>query len=161
MKKRVLFVCLGNICRSPAAEAVFQKFVEDDNLVDRVTVDSAGISDWHKGEPAHKTMRKLASLRGYDVSSISRPFNPNTDYGRFDYIIGMDRENIYDLKSRARTPENLSKISAMAKYATRFSIEQVPDPYSGSDDVYEHVLDILEDACRGLLNVIKEESGWH
>lgn len=158
MKQRVLFVCLGNICRSPAAEAVFRKFVEDDNLADQFIIDSAGISGWHKGEPAHKTMRKLGAQRGYDVSSISRPFDPNADYDKFDYIIGMDRENIYDLKSRARTKENLAKITPMTKYAITFDIDEVPDPYACGEDAYNHVLDILEDACRGLLETIKKDA---
>jgi len=153
--KRILFVCLGNICRSPSAEAVMQAIINKEGLQDAIKVDSAGIISWHAGEPADGRMQNHARKRGYNLTSISRPFNAEKDFDAFDYIIGMDHENMRDLK--AFDPENKysSKLFLMTDFCKNSSAKFVPDPYYGGGEGFENVLDILEDACRGLLDKVK------
>ena len=152
MKKRLLFVCLGNICRSPSAEAVMNGFLKINYLDDEFECDSAGTGGWHVGERADSRMRVHAAKRDYDLTSIARQFNPNTDFDQFDLIIGMDEQNVSDLRDLARTDADLDKIKSMTDYCNRFThYNSVPDPYYGGADGFELVLDILEDACEGLL----------
>ncbi|MBN1926531.1 MAG: low molecular weight phosphotyrosine protein phosphatase [Prolixibacteraceae bacterium] len=158
MKKRVLFVCMGNICRSPSAEAVFRKLVDDSGLKHAIECDSAGTIGYHSGEPADSRMRKHASKRGYKLDSISRKFNPFTDFDTFDYIIGMDNDNISDLERMARGNHDLEKIYRMTDFSPDHIGRPVPDPYYGGDDGFELVLDLLEDTCEGLLNAIRKET---
>ena len=153
-KKKVLFVCLGNICRSPAAEGVFNQMVKRRNLENQFEIDSAGTGGWHIGEPADWRMQRHAGKRGYNLTSTSRKFNPLYDFEHFDYIIGMDNENIAALKSLSQNPDHLSKISKMTDYRQNWNYTSVPDPYYGGEDGFELVLDIIEDACEGLLNKI-------
>ena len=101
-KIKVLFVCLGNICRSPSAEAIFRGFVKKKNLGDQFEIDSAGTSGYHQGEPADARMRRHAIKRGYQLTSLSRKFDPVNDFDDFDIIIAMDRENLHDLRQMAR-----------------------------------------------------------
>ena len=157
MKKRVLFVCLGNICRSPSAEAVFNHLLEKQGLYDEVECDSAGTAAYHEGEPADGRMQSHAIRRGYRLTSISRPVDPHTDFDRFDYIVGMDDNNVWDLKKMARNLRDLKKIHKMTDFAKSKSYQSVPDPYYGGAAGFELVLDILEDACQGLLNKIVTE----
>jgi protein-tyrosine phosphatase len=154
--KRILFVCLGNICRSPGAEAVFKRLVEKKGLKDKFLIDSAGLGDWHVGQKADYRMRQFGQKRGYDLSSIARAFEPQ-DFDQFDMIIGMDAQNIRELKSRARDEKDRKKIYAMTDFCTNKSYHSVPDPYYGGDAGFELVLDILEDACEGLLAKIQSE----
>lgn len=156
MMKRILFVCLGNICRSPGAEAVFTHLVEKKGLKDEFLIDSAGTGAWHVGEKADYRMRQFGQKRGYNLTSIARAFEPE-DFDRFDMIIGMDGQNIRDLKSRARDEKDRRKIHAMTDFCTRKGYRAVPDPYFGGDAGFELVLDILEDACEGLLAKIQSE----
>lgn len=149
--KRVLFVCLGNICRSPSAEAVMKKMLADRKL--DLKIDSAGMIAFHAGDPADSRMKRHAVLRHYDLTSISRPFL-DSDFVDFDLIIGMDDANVSDLKARASSEADLSKISKMTDYCSRFDNDEVPDPYYGGSDGFELVLDLLEDACTGLLDQI-------
>lgn len=153
--KKILFVCLGNICRSACAEAVFKKQVEKAGLKD-VEVGSAGISSYHKGECADPRMRKAAAERGYDITSISRPVK-SEDFKEYDMIIGMDDENVEDLKSRAANKEAYQKIYRMVDFCRVFSEEKVPDPYYGGEEGFGTVIDIIEDACNGLIDAIKGE----
>lgn len=155
--KQVLFVCLGNICRSPSAEAVFTALIEKQDLTDQVSCDSAGTAAYHEGERADYRMRQFAWKRGYDLTSISRPVRPKQDFERFDYIVGMDRQNVRDLKAMARNENDLKKIFLMTDFCTEGKYQSVPDPYFGGDDGFELVLDILEDACAGLLKHIQND----
>ncbi|WP_421919337.1 low molecular weight protein-tyrosine-phosphatase [Marinifilum sp.] len=152
MKKKLLFVCLGNICRSPSAEAVMNGYLKVNLLDDEYECDSAGTGGWHVGERADTRMRTHATKRDYHLTSIARQFNPKTDFEEFDLIIGMDQQNVSDLKSMARNHKDLNKIKSMTDYCTRYThYDSVPDPYYGGADGFELVLDILEDACEGLL----------
>ena len=101
VKKKVLFVCLGNICRSPSAEAVFRSLVAKEGLSGDFEIDSAGTSGWHEGEPADQRMQKHAHKRGYNLTSLSRPVKPESDCETFDYIVAMDRENLEELRRRS------------------------------------------------------------
>jgi protein-tyrosine phosphatase len=157
MKKRVLFVCLGNICRSPSAEAVFRRLVQKSGVENEILCDSAGIIGEHSGEPADSRMMVHASKRGYRLDSISRKFETDTDFDNFDYIIGMDEENIWDLERMARGNDDLNKIHRMTDFSEKYAGQPVPDPYYGGDKGFELVLDLLEDACNGLLDHIKTE----
>lgn len=154
MKKRVLFVCLGNICRSPSAEAVFNSFIEEQGLEGELECDSAGTAAYHEGEPADGRMQSHAIERGYRLTSISRPVDPLHDFDTFDFIVGMDDNNVWDLKKMARNLTDLRKIHKMTDFAKSKSFQSVPDPYYGGAEGFELVLDILEDACQGLLNKI-------
>ena len=150
---KILFVCLGNICRSPSAEAVMKKLVKDAGLSDRITIDSAGILGYHAGEQADSRMRMHASKRGYKLDSISRPV-VSDDFYEFDLIIGMDDRNIDDLRDKAPDLEAVAKIHKMTDYAPDALYDYVPDPYYGGADGFELVLDLLEMACDGLLKSI-------
>ncbi len=155
--KQVLFVCLGNICRSPSAEAVFNASIGKNGLEKEVSCDSAGIAAYHEGEPADYRMRQFAQKRGYRLTSISRPVNPKLDFDRFEYIIGMDRQNVRDLKAMARNESDRKKIFLMTDFCVNSKYDSVPDPYYGGAAGFELVLDILEDACEGLLQRIQRE----
>ena len=147
---KILFVCLGNICRSAAAEAVMKKLVREQNLTLRFEIDSAGLINYHEGEPADPRMRAHAARRGYVVDSISRPVR-TTDFFDFDLIIGMDDRNIDELKHRAPDLVNEDKIHRMTDYSRNKLYDYVPDPYYSGAEGFELVLDLLEDACAGLL----------
>lgn len=153
--KKILFVCLGNICRSPSAEAVFRGLVQKEGLQDEIKVDSAGITDYHAGEPADERMQRHASKRGYNLTSISRPVDPDFDFDQFDMIIGMDDQNMRDLEKMADGGPVVNKIFKITDFCSNCSYEEVPDPYYGGDEGFELVLDLLEDACKGLLRFLQ------
>lgn len=152
-KIRILFVCLGNICRSPSAEGVMKKLVNEAGLENKIEIDSAGILSIHQGELPDFRMRKHASLRGYVLDSRSRPVK-TADFYDFDLIIGMDDRNVQDLKDKAPDLESVTKIHRMTEYFRSYTYVHVPDPYYGGVDGFELVLDLLEDACAGLLQSI-------
>lgn len=157
MKHKILFVCLGNICRSPSAEAVMKHIVKNNNLEKNFFIDSAGTAAYHDGERADSRMRRFGSKRGYNLTSISRPIDPDKDFENFDYIIGMDDDNYWDLKRMCPKEDCLSKISLMTDFKQKMSNTYVPDPYYGGDKGFDLVLDILEDSCKGLLKHINGE----
>lgn len=152
-KYKILFVCLGNICRSPSAEAVMKKLVKDAGMEARFEIDSAGIIGYHEGEPADQRMRAHAARRGYVLDSISRPVRI-ADFFDFDLIIGMDDKNISDLKRKAPDLESENKIHRMTQFSRNKLYDYVPDPYYSGADGFELVLDLLEDACSGLLETL-------
>ncbi|MGQ1911452.1 low molecular weight protein-tyrosine-phosphatase [Marinifilum sp. RC60d5] len=154
-KKKLLFVCLGNICRSPSAEAVMNDYIKKNNLNHKIECDSAGTAAYHTGEKADARMRVHAAKRSYNLTSIARKFDAELDFNEFDLIIGMDPQNIADLETMAKNEYELNKIKPMINYCSKFrNHNSVPDPYYGGSDGFELVLDILEDACEGLLKEI-------
>lgn len=155
-KTKILFVCLGNICRSPSAEAVMKALVEKAGLSSVFEIDSAGIIGVHEGENADSRMMAHAARRGYQLTSISRPVNKR-DFTCFDLIVGMDDQNIHDLKKLL--PHNIlsHKIVKMTDFASDSKHTVVPDPYYGGAEGFELVLDLLEDACSGLIRHLTEE----
>lgn len=154
-KYKILFVCLGNICRSPAAEEIMRKLVEDAGLEDSFVLDSAGLIDYHEGEPADGRMRAHAARRGYRLTHLSRPIKYD-DFFDFDVIVGMDDRNISKLRAMAPGLEEEQKVVRMTDYCRLKVVDHVPDPYYGGASGFENVLDILEDACAGLLDALRE-----
>lgn len=151
--KRILFVCLGNICRSSSAEEIMRTFIQRKGWEDLIEVDSAGILNYHQGELPDSRMRMHASRRGYNLTHRSRPVC-TADFWDFDLIIGMDDRNIQDLKDRAPSLEAEKKICRMTDFCRNKVVDYVPDPYYGGAQGFENVLDILEDACEGLLTFL-------
>ncbi len=150
---RILFVCLGNICRSPAAENIFRELAQKHGLP--TVIDSAGTSAWHQGELPDHRMRSSLKNRGYKVTGNSRPFDPKTDFDQFDFIIAMDDFNYLDLMHLARTDDDKEKISRMKDYFIHQSAEGIPDPYYGGPSGFDQVITLLEDASEGLIHHLK------
>lgn len=146
---KVLFVCLGNICRSPAAEGVMRAMAAGMP----VEIDSAGTAGYHIGELPDARMRSHAAKRGYPLTHRARQFDA-ADFERFDLILAMDASNMRNLKALDRKNAFGGKLRMMTDYCTALSVTEVPDPYYGGPEGFEHVIDILEDACRGLLKEI-------
>ena len=156
-KIRLLFVCLGNICRSPAAEGIMKRIVDKNELQDIIEVDSAGTSGWHEGDLPDERMRVHGDARGYDFSSKARKFR-KTDFDQFDYIIVMDDDNYNNVKSLASSSEQVKKIRMMTEFLVQNAHHKyIPDPYYGDSSGFELVLDLLEDANEGLLQKKKKK----
>ena len=151
MKKKILFVCLGNICRSPAAEGVFLSLIHAKGLAHEYEIDSAGTGGWHIGKQADSRMRNSAMNRGIDIPSLARQINPE-DLEYFDLILTMDQDNLNEVKSLAVKAglDVLSKIRPVLSYSKSTDVVEVPDPYYGGEKGFERVLDLLEEACYGL-----------
>lgn len=155
--KKVLFVCMGNICRSPAAEGILKKYINEKHLENKIFVDSAGTIDYHVGEKPNPRMLKAASERGFNLTHICRQFNPIFDFKHFDYIFYMDKQNFNEIAYYDIKKEYSHKILSTAGFCTRHNVSIVPDPYYGTMDDYHNVVEILEDACQGILErLIKE-----
>ena len=154
---RVLFVCLGNICRSPAAEGVFVHQLAQQGLSEHFVVDSAGTGGWHVGRRADERMRAAAARRGISLTSRARQIDL-ADLHSFDHILTMDGDNLAAVQALAREAGNSdgqARIAAMTQYCRRHpGAEEVPDPYYGGPQGFEQVLDLLEDACGGLLEAL-------
>lgn len=148
---RILFVCLGNICRSPAAEIVFRAMLDRHDLSGRVEVDSAGTIDYHRGNPPDERMLRALKSRGYAYGGHrSRPVKPG-DWEHFDLIVAMDAQNMRDLRRLAGSGEHRARLVAMCDYAVEFGDTEVPDPYWSGDEGFLYVVRLLEDCCGGLL----------
>lgn len=157
-KYNVLFICLGNICRSPAAQAVLQRMVDERGLTERFFIDSAGIGGWHIGDLPDKRMRVHARPRGYELTHRARKVQC-ADFEDFDLIVGMDASNVDDLRSLAATIEQQDKVVMMGDYIRQYpNYDYVPDPYYEGSEGFELVLDLLEDACDNLLNQIIKQN---
>jgi len=151
---KVLLVCMGNICRSPSAEGVLRHYLELGGLAKRVTVDSAGTYGYHEGAPPDPRAQKAAIRRGIDIGRLrARAVEPE-DFERFDMILAMDRDNLEDLH-RACPPHRQDRLGLFMRYSSRHAGADVPDPYYGGPDGFERVLDLLEDAARGLTEELR------
>ncbi|MBR1882928.1 MAG: low molecular weight phosphotyrosine protein phosphatase [Muribaculaceae bacterium] len=160
---KVLFVCLGNICRSPAAQGVMQQLVDEKGLTDRFFIDSAGTSGYHNGDLPDRRMRVHARQRGYELTHRSRRVE-GSDFEQFHMIVAMDNANAADLRRMAATPQEASKIVMMGDYIRlmRNHYDYVPDPYYEGSEGFELVLDLLEDACDNLLtHILSSEDTPH
>ena len=157
MKKKILFVCMGNICRSPAAEGIAKKLLEKKGSVGSIEIDSAGTLDYHRGELPDSRMIKHASRRGYILDSRARQFNPNTDFDYFDYIVTMDDKNHSEITSLDTKNRYGQKVYKMVSFGKNIKVDEVPDPYYSGSDGFEYVLDILEDSVEGLLNKVEDD----
>jgi protein-tyrosine phosphatase len=150
---RVLFVCMGNICRSPLAQGVFENVLRREGLEGEVSVDSAGTGSWHVGSPPDDRALNAASLRGLDISSQrARRITPE-DCQNFDYILTMDEENYRMVSSLC---QGNAVVRPFLDFATNSPEREVPDPYYGGADGFERVLDLVEEASEGLLENIRE-----
>jgi protein-tyrosine phosphatase len=150
---RILFVCSGNICRSPLAEALFRHKAEEAGLGARFDVDSAGTHDYHEGQPADPRACRVGQRHGLDVTSIARPV-VDKDFDRFDMIVAMDRSHRRELRARAGRAL-AAKIHLMRDFDPDSVGHDVPDPYYDGEPEFEKVLSILEPACRGLLESLR------
>jgi protein-tyrosine phosphatase len=151
----VLFVCTGNICRSPTAEGIFRKLAADAGMAEAVTADSAGTHGYHVGEPPDPRAQRAAAKRGYDLSALRARTVEDSDFQRFDLILAMDSDH-YSILSSAQ-PRAAHKVKLMMSYARRFKEREVPDPYYGGPQGFERVLDMLEDAAKGLLDSLRRD----
>ena len=152
----VLFVCMGNICRSPTAEGVFRKHVSDAGLHDDIHSDSAGTHAYHTGEPSDRRAQAAASRRGFSLEGICARRVTDEDYEHFDYVLAMDEDNLIALKERAPDTHRY-KVRLFLDFAESSREKEVPDPYYGGSAGFERVLDLVEEASRGLLETLRRE----
>jgi protein-tyrosine phosphatase len=152
---KVLFVCMGNICRSPTAEGVFRHLVQSVGMEQEIHIDSAGTHDYHVGGSPDRRAQQAAGRRGYDLSSLrGRQVCPE-DFANFDYVLAMDFDNLAILQSIC--PEQYaSRVQLLMEFSEKFDAREVPDPYFGGTQGFEVVLDMVEDAAEGLLRAIRQ-----
>lgn len=150
MPKKLLFVCLGNICRSPAAEGIMNHLIAAANLEAEIACDSAGTSSYHLGELPDARMRQTAQQRGIVLSSRARQFH-KADFEAFDLILAMDRQNYYNICALDPHGAYQDKVKLICDFCTHHPDQEVPDPYYGGPDGFRYVMDLLTDACQGLL----------
>jgi protein-tyrosine phosphatase len=150
----ILFVCMGNICRSPTAHGVFRQMVDNHGLAHWVQVDSAGTHNYHPGSPPDERSQEHAAQRGYDLSDLRARQIHDSDFETYDLILAMDWDNLALIQ--AECPEvHQGKVRRLTEFAQRFDSPVVPDPYYGSAKGFEQVLDLVEDACEGLISHVK------
>ncbi|HEY5450208.1 MAG TPA: low molecular weight protein-tyrosine-phosphatase [Polyangia bacterium] len=156
---RICFVCLGNICRSPTAEAVMRHLVAQAGLEKRIAVDSAGTGDWHVGDPPDRRARAVGAKRGIPLSGTARQFTP-ADFAQYDHVIAMDRSNRDELMRMAPAPAEKAKVRLLRSFDESAPPDaDVPDPYYGGPGGFDEVFDICERACRGLLDHLRQAHG--
>ena len=153
MVKKILFVCLGNICRSPAAEGIFNQKIKERDLENFFVVDSVGTGSWHVGNLPDQRMRITALSRGIELTSRARQIEENDLY-EFDLILVMDKDNLDAVKSLSKDHKNTisSKIKLILSYSKNSQLDEVPDPYYGGQNGFDKVLDLLDDAMDGLID---------
>ena len=153
-KTKVLFVCMGNICRSPTAEGVFRHIVAQSELAETIETDSAGTHAYHIGEPPDRRAQATAESRGVSINDLRARRVSDTDFERFDYIIAMDNDNLYGLLELC-PEQHRDKVRLFLSFAEHLSETEVPDPYYGGKQGFERVFDMVEAAANGLLQEIK------
>ena len=151
---RVLFVCMGNICRSPTAEGVFKHYVAEAGLADQIASDSAGTHDYHIGEPVDPRARQAANRRGYNLDPLRGRQVNRGDFAYFDYVLAMDESNLRALK-RLCPSQYAHKVKLFMEFGFDVGAREVPDPYSGEPEGFEQVLDMVEQAAQGLLQYLR------
>jgi protein-tyrosine phosphatase len=154
--KRVLFVCMGNICRSPTGEGVFRDYVKKRGLGDSIQVDSAGTIGAHAGEAPDARMRRAARARGYELEGQARQFTA-ADFDAFDLIVAMDRANYRDILARDPGGRHAAKVKLLCAFNPKAKTQDVHDPYYGGPQGFEEVLDLIEGACEGILASLQEK----
>ena len=152
---RVLFVCMGNICRSPMAEGVFKHHVKQAGLDGSIATDSAGTHDYHIGEPPDPRAQRAASRRGYDLSALRGRQVSRGDFGEFDYLLAMDETNLRTLE-RLCPSQHAHKLKLFMEFSTGPALREVPDPYYGGEQGFERVLDMVEQAAQELLDHLRQ-----
>lgn len=152
---KVLFVCLGNICRSPTADGIFRQLLIREKLEQKILVDSAGTGDWHIGKAPDSRTVAAARQRGYDLSVLRARQVNKTDFSEFDYVLAMDKSNLLDLQ-RMKPSTYTGHLGLFLEFGARGDYCEVPDPYYGGEDGFELVLDLVEDAAQGLLSHIRK-----
>jgi protein-tyrosine phosphatase len=152
----VLMVCMGNICRSPTAEAVLRHKLREAGLGNIVTVDSAGTHGWHAGSPPDSRSMAHAQRRGYDLAPLRSRLVRAADFEAFDYILAMDWDNLSVLEEQC-PPQHRPKLGRLTQHARHHATDVVPDPYQGGAAGFEHVLDLVEDACEGFVAFLQQE----
>ena len=158
-KYKVLFVCLGNICRSPAAQGIFEHYVRESGMTDKIEADSAGTYSGHRGELPDRRMRNAALYRGFALTHLARPVS-SLDFLDFDLIIAMDDQNYEDLMHLAPSVEATHKIHRMSEFLKVRKMSYIPDPYYMGVEGFSLVLDLLEDGCKNLYDtIVKAEFG--
>ena len=160
MKIRILFICLGNICRSPAADGIMKQLVSEAGLDDDFLIDSAGIGSWHVGQLPDHRMRRHGLQHGYTFDHRARQFSAR-DFDRFDFVAVMDHENYHDVSRQARSETDRQKIIRMSDYLRHHPNQRtIPDPYYGNDRDFEYVIELLEDACASLLQELTKTGNF-
>lgn len=156
MTTRLLFVCLGNICRSPSAENIMNHLLQQRQLSDRVVCDSAGTASYHVGSPPDRRMAQAAKAQGIVLVGQARQFDP-ADFDRFDYILAMDRQNYRDIVALDPDGQHRDRVRLMCDFASHHPDQEVPDPYYGGSEGFNYVISLLQDACEGLLDHLLEQ----
>ncbi|UCF77147.1 MAG: low molecular weight phosphotyrosine protein phosphatase [Betaproteobacteria bacterium] len=153
---RVLFVCMGNICRSPMAEGVFKRRVAEAGLSDHIASDSAGTHDYHVGEPPDPRAQRAVERRGYDISGLRGRQVTRRDFNEFDYVLAMDEVN-FRLLANLCPPEQAHKLKLFMEFHADEAVREVPDPYYGGVQGFETVLDMVEEAAQALLSHLEQQ----